>query len=82
MRLYVIFDRLAEESEVTFEAKTDAVAVRQFSYLMSQRRAGSADEFWLFFVGSIDTRSMVLSPSGPTRIEVGSHEELEGTSEK
>lgn len=54
MNLYVVYDRLAEESGPVFEAKSDAVAVRAFNNMMAKSDAGTVGEFALFCMGSID----------------------------
>jgi hypothetical protein len=52
MHVYVVFDRLANESGPLFEAKNDAVARRNYDRLVSQ--AGRPDEYQLLRLGIID----------------------------
>lgn len=51
MGLYVVFDRLAEESGPIFEAKTDGVALRSFKKFTA---TGVSSEFQLLKLGIID----------------------------
>ena len=41
MNLYVIYDRVAQESGPVFEAKNDGIAVRQMRNLLSENPASS-----------------------------------------
>lgn len=71
MRLYVIFDRVAEEAGPIFEAKNDAVAQRQLRALFVQDRVSRPDEYWLFCVGAQDKRTMELEVFSPAeRVDV------------
>lgn len=68
LRLYCLFDRVAEESPEPFAVKSDAVAIRaaRFGIMKSQSRA---DEHRLFFIGTFDTETSVIVPQVP-RAEV------------
>lgn len=57
MNLYVMFDRLAEESGPIFEAKNDAVARRSAKFLLKD--ADLAD-YQLLRVGTFDHKSQAL----------------------
>jgi hypothetical protein len=72
MRLYVVYDRLAEESGPPWTAPTDAAAARAFARGYFDAKAGNPDEYWLFFVGELEQHDMVLVPVGvsPQRVEV------------
>lgn len=52
-RIYVVFDRIAEESGPIFEAKNDAVALRQFRR-MQQEHPVDWSEFDLYCLGEVD----------------------------
>lgn len=54
MNLYVIHDKLAEESGPLFEAKNDATASRSFNQLIEQNPGTRVTEFALLRLGSID----------------------------
>lgn len=52
MNLYVIYDRVAEQSGPIFEAINDGIAFRQYEQVM--RQATIPDDYMLLRVGSID----------------------------
>lgn len=52
-RLYVIFDKVAEESGPIFEAKNDAVAIRNYQNLVFKDNV-KHDDYKLLFVGVMD----------------------------
>lgn len=54
MKLYTIFDRVAEESGPVFEAKNDGVALRKFQALALNTEGAQPDDFKLLSVGEID----------------------------
>lgn len=51
--MYVVYDRVAEESGPVFEAKNDGVAVRKYRDLMD-KSAVSVVDYRLLLVGVID----------------------------
>lgn len=59
-RLYVIYDRVAEESGPIFEAVNDGVALRNFRGLISRTEGVSPEEYKLFLVGTYDSKTMLL----------------------
>lgn len=65
MRVYVIFDRVAQESGPLFEAKNDAVAVRQARNLIASANGARPDEFRLLYMGDIDHDTNMLSLASP-----------------
>lgn len=58
--LYVIFDRVAEESTPIFTAKNDGIAVRMTEDMLRGRGMFVSDDFMLFQVGSYDSEKMIL----------------------
>lgn len=70
MKLYVIYDRAAEECGPVFEAKNDAVAQRGYVQAMMKSLAGSAEEFWLFYIGEIDQHTMDIKAGERRRVEI------------
>ena len=60
MGLYVIYDRLAEESGPVFEAANHAVANRQYRALLQRTAGVSPEEYKLFYVGKIDHSRSVI----------------------
>lgn len=52
MSIYVVYDRLAEESGPCFEAKNDLVARRNFRRILSS--GSSPSDYLLLRVGNID----------------------------
>jgi len=57
INLYTIFDRLAEEAGPVFQAKTDAVAVRNFRAITKEV---SPEEVRLYCVGEFDNEKVML----------------------
>lgn len=77
--LYVIYDRLAEESGPVFEARNHAVAARMFQRTLEKVVAGERNEYKLLRVGSIDhATSEVFSESPPIEVPVGLPGVVEG----
>lgn len=76
MKLYVIYDRAAEECGPVYEAKNDQVAIRQFKQVMEKAIAGAWDEFWLYSVGELDTKTMRIIP-GLNRVEIQKKGDIE-----
>nr|WAE43350.1 MAG: hypothetical protein [Microviridae sp.] len=70
MKLYVIYDILAEECGPVYEAKNDDIAVRMYKRLWEKEPAGRSNEFWLFCVGEIDRKNMEINAVKATRIEL------------
>jgi hypothetical protein len=52
--LYVIYDRVAEESGPIFEAKNDLVADRNFKKLLSEHKTELSNDFKLLRIGTFD----------------------------
>ena len=57
VRIYTIFDKVAEEAGPFFTAKNDGVAGRQFRQLMASNGVERPEEFKLLFLGSFDSSS-------------------------
>jgi hypothetical protein len=76
--LYVIYDRLAEESGPILECKNDSVAVRAYKRALESQKAGADDEYWLYCVGEFDNREMVFTYSKPRRVEINKAEVRDG----
>lgn len=54
MNMYVVHDKVAEESGPVFEAKNDGVAFRQFQQLALNTNGANPDDFTLLCIGSVD----------------------------
>lgn len=59
MRVYTIFDRVAEDAAPVFCARNDGVAIRAFRGALKDARP---DEFRLYCVGEFDTDKVILLP--------------------
>lgn len=70
MGLYAVYDRVAEEAGPCFLAVNDGVAVRNFRQLMTQVSVVSEDEYWLYRVGSYESKTMAVKAEDPVRIMV------------
>jgi len=55
IRLYAIMDRIAEEAGPIYQAKSDAVAIRNFRMALKE---ANPDEFRLYYVGDYDTEKV------------------------
>ena len=64
MNLYVIYDRVAQESGPVFEAKNDGIAVRQMRNVLSENPASKPLEYQLLKVGTINHETNVITPLG------------------
>lgn len=62
MNLYVIFDRVAEESGPIFEAKNDGTAARAARDLVATAKGARAHEFQLLKLGTIDHEKNAITP--------------------
>jgi hypothetical protein len=76
MKLYVIYDRAAQEAGPIMECKNDQVAARAFKDAMKAAIAGSEDEFWLYCVGEYDRQTMYVSGE-TTRVEIAMKGDIE-----
>lgn len=59
-KLYVVFDKVAEEAMPIFEGKNDGVAWRKFADVRDKTEGIRIEDFDLYRVGSFDTETMVL----------------------
>ena len=69
MRLYVIYDRAAEECSPIMQAQNDAVALRGYRQALQNCDPVDRDSFWFYCVGSLDLTTMEISPCKPERSE-------------
>ena len=67
LRIYTVFDRLAEDFAPPFFAKNNAVAHREYGNLLSSKRLNS-NEYGLFYLGEYDTETAVIQPGPPLDI--------------
>lgn len=69
-RLYVIYDRVAEESSPPFMARTDGVAVRMYLQSIQQNKLDIQD-YWLYKIGCFNCEDMTLiAKDKPLRVKV------------
>lgn len=59
MSLYVIYDCVAEESGPVYEAKNDAIALRNYGNFL--KKMEHKEDFRLFKVGEIDHDSNIIT---------------------
>lgn len=76
MNLYVVFDKIAGECGPVFEAKNDAVALRQYRHLVASNPGFVQDDFELMQVGTMDKETMVIEP-GQLLLKLDSISEVE-----
>lgn len=60
MRVYTVYDEVAEESGPLYEAVNDSVALRKFRQLLQQVSPTDQDAFKLYYLGSYDRNVMRL----------------------
>jgi len=53
-KLYVIYDKVAEESGPIFEAKNDGTALRNYNIFMQKTSPDNLADYELYCVGEID----------------------------
>lgn len=63
MRLYSIFDRIAEEFGPVFEAKNDSVAIRNWRNTLERAEGVREDEYRLYWIGTIDHSTGKIVPT-------------------
>jgi hypothetical protein len=70
--LYVIYDRVAEESGPVYEAQNDGIANRRYKALMSEQTHDWFDEtdFTLFHVGEIDKTTNIINALPPREVYI------------
>jgi len=76
--LYVVYDRIAEESGNVFGAINDGVALRNFNNLLSKTPPAQQPEYRLYKVGTYNPRTMELITIYPVE-EIFTSEEKNGT---
>lgn len=85
--LYVIYDKVAEESGPVYQAVNDGVAVRQFKSTIEKIPSSLRDEYQLVCIGMYDSKTLkgsltparvidvVFSPDGKYAIMEGEENE-------
>lgn len=58
MRLYAIYDRVAEESGPIFEAKNDLIALRMTEEFISKH----PDDYWVMYIGDYSHDPVRITP--------------------
>jgi len=62
--IYVMYDRVAQESGPVWEAKNDGVAVRGFNQMLEKSRV-PPEEYRLLRVASMDKETNEVTPVSP-----------------
>lgn len=62
LRMYTIYDSVAEESGPIYCVKNDGVALRAFQQAMSGKDRAVWGEFALMYLGTFDNVTMALDP--------------------
>lgn len=71
MRLYTVYDRVAEQAGPVYCAVNDGVALRMYRALLQGEHVVDPDVYWLYALGDYDVSSMVIVPiSPPARVEL------------
>lgn len=67
MKVYTIYDKVAEESGPVFCAVNDGVALRNFKAMLQQQNV-SIYEYKLYCLGSYDAKTMIIMPTDPREV--------------
>lgn len=78
LKMYVVYDKLAEDTGPIFYAKNDDHAIRMMAHLMVENRNDGTlpgdiqddifmQSYRLTYIGTIDSRTCKLSPADPCR---------------
>lgn len=67
MNLYVVFDRVAEESMPCFESRNDGTAFRAYQKQIIEKSDLPEDEMKLLCVGTINHDTNEITPQIPAR---------------
>lgn len=62
MRVYAIYDRVAEEGGPIFSAVNDGVAIREFRALIQQCSPVDRDAYKLYLLGVYDSDKVMVFP--------------------
>ena len=73
MRLYALYDRVAEECGPVWTAKSDAVAVRNARNGLKEARL---DEWFLYCLGSFDPEKVELHAIKATQVPLQAREDV------
>lgn len=65
IKLYVMYDRVAEKASVPTPSENDATAARDFSRAIADHPPEIQLDFQLLYVGRFDTRTSTLKPENP-----------------
>lgn len=68
MRLYTVYDRVAECGGPVCMAANDGVALRMYRGVLQQVAPVDVDSYWLYYIGDYDDKEMMIIPVEPTRI--------------
>ena len=68
MRLYTVYDRVAECAGPIMMAANDGVALRMFRGVLQQVAPVDSDSYWLYYIGDYTEDDMVIVPVKPSRI--------------
>lgn len=69
-RLYVIYDRVAEEAGPIWEAQNDGIAQRGYQKFMAEAQSPYFEEtdYMLLCIGTIDKTTSNIEPFEPTEV--------------
>lgn len=65
-KIYVVFDKVAEESGPPFVSVNDGVAVRSYAKIMSQ--VADPNDYALLCIGDFNTETAAIAPVSPVRV--------------
>jgi len=67
--VYVIYDKIAEESGPMFEAVNDGIALRQACHVLKPLPPTLVDDYQLVKIGEYDTKDMQIYVLPPQQID-------------
>lgn len=74
LRVYTVFDRVAEEAGPLYCAVNDAVAARMYRHLIAETGSADPKDFYLLYVGDYDTKEVQIvgEPEGiQVNVDIG-----------
>jgi len=82
MKMFAIYDRIAEESSAPFLARTEGVAVRIYLDAIKSQAPSAIQDYWLYSLGVYDTETMELTPKEKaSRVKPSEGLEMEAVNE-
>lgn len=74
-RLYVVYDKIAEESSQIMDVKNESIAIRHFKGMLANNTPHSTNDYQLIYLGTFDTETLELISNGKgSQVEINFNE--------